>query len=153
AQFQTKCLGKMGEVARTGRTILFVSHNLHAVEQLCTKALWMEKGQIRETSSDVRRVIHDYIFGDGMVAASRWINSDARPRTGDFVPIRFGLTDADGAPVAGAVTNDAQTWLEIEADINTDDPALEIGYVISSEDGQQLYWSYQTDVPVAEWPR
>jgi lipopolysaccharide transport system ATP-binding protein len=153
AQFQTKCLGKMGEVARTGRTILFVSHNLHAVEQLCTKAIWMEKGRIREVNSNVRRVIHDYIFGDGMVAASRWINNEAKPRTGDFVPLRFGLTDADGRPVAGAVTNDSETFLEIEAEIGTDDPALEIGYVISSEEGQQLYWSYQTDTPMDEWPR
>ena len=154
AQFQAKCLGKMGEVARTGRTILFVSHNLHAVEQLCTKAIWMEKGRIREVNGDVRRVIHDYIFGDGIVAASRWINNDgAKPQSGDFVPLRFGLVDAEGFPIAGAVTNDSETFLEVEAEIGTDDPALEIGYVISSEEGQQLYWSYQTDTPMDEWPR
>ena len=37
--FQQKCLGKMGEVASQGRTVLFVSHNMAAVENLCTQSL------------------------------------------------------------------------------------------------------------------
>jgi lipopolysaccharide transport system ATP-binding protein len=45
AEFQIKCLGKMGEVARRGRTVLFVSHNLLAIEQLCTSALLLNQGQ------------------------------------------------------------------------------------------------------------
>lgn len=46
AEFQRKCLGKMGEVARLGRTILFVSHNLAAVEHLCTRCITLNKGAI-----------------------------------------------------------------------------------------------------------
>jgi len=45
AQFQKKCLGKMGAVARGGRTVLFVSHNMAAVRRLCTRAFCMEKGK------------------------------------------------------------------------------------------------------------
>ncbi|MHB9132247.1 MAG: ABC transporter ATP-binding protein [Armatimonadota bacterium] len=45
--FQKKCLGKMGEVANGGRTVLFVSHNMAAVTQLCTTALLLEQGRIR----------------------------------------------------------------------------------------------------------
>ena len=47
ASFQKKCLGKMGDVAKEGRTVLFVSHNMAAVENLCTHALWLEHGQVR----------------------------------------------------------------------------------------------------------
>ena len=43
AEFQKKCLGKMDEVARGGRTVLFVSHNLNAVEQFCRRVLWMDQ--------------------------------------------------------------------------------------------------------------
>jgi len=46
AAFQRKCLGKMGSVAREGRTILFVSHNMGAVENLCTSGLWLDGGRI-----------------------------------------------------------------------------------------------------------
>jgi len=47
AEFQKRCLGKMDEVSRSGRTILFVSHNMAAVEGLCTRAVWLEDGAVR----------------------------------------------------------------------------------------------------------
>jgi lipopolysaccharide transport system ATP-binding protein len=46
AAFQKKCLGKMGDVARQGRTVLFVSHNMAAVRALCSKAILLEAGRI-----------------------------------------------------------------------------------------------------------
>jgi lipopolysaccharide transport system ATP-binding protein len=46
--FQRKCLGKMGSVAREGRTILFVSHNMPAIQSLCHRALWLEQGRIMD---------------------------------------------------------------------------------------------------------
>jgi lipopolysaccharide transport system ATP-binding protein len=47
AAFRQKCLGKMGDVAREGRTVLFVSHNMAAVENLCSRALLLEDGQVQ----------------------------------------------------------------------------------------------------------
>ncbi len=44
--FQNKCLGKMGSMAKSGRTVIFVSHNMGAVQQLCTRAILLEQGQI-----------------------------------------------------------------------------------------------------------
>jgi lipopolysaccharide transport system ATP-binding protein len=46
AAFQQKCLGKMGDVANSGRTVLFVSHNMAAVANLCTSAILLEQGEI-----------------------------------------------------------------------------------------------------------
>ncbi|MBI2414031.1 MAG: ABC transporter ATP-binding protein [Deltaproteobacteria bacterium] len=51
AVFQKKCLGKMGEVAKGGRTVLFVSHNMGAVRQLCTKAVLLASGKLVETGT------------------------------------------------------------------------------------------------------
>ena len=48
AAFQKKCLGKMGDVAKEGRTVLFVSHNMVAVESLCGRAIWLHEGQIKK---------------------------------------------------------------------------------------------------------
>src|SRR6185437_13564365 len=45
--FQKKCLGKMGEVARHGRTIVFVSHQMNQIRRLCSRALWVDGGKIR----------------------------------------------------------------------------------------------------------
>jgi lipopolysaccharide transport system ATP-binding protein len=46
AEFQRKCMGKMEDVHNGGRTILFVSHNLDAVESLCQKCIWMDRGRL-----------------------------------------------------------------------------------------------------------
>jgi lipopolysaccharide transport system ATP-binding protein len=46
AAFQKKCLGKMGEIGREGRTILFVSHNMHAVQDLCSRVILLTQGRV-----------------------------------------------------------------------------------------------------------
>jgi lipopolysaccharide transport system ATP-binding protein len=58
--FQRKCLGKMGDVARQGRTILFVSHNMAAVESLCSTAYLLENGQLVE-SGTTKTVLDAYL--------------------------------------------------------------------------------------------
>ncbi|WP_417847617.1 polysaccharide ABC transporter ATP-binding protein [Thalassoglobus sp.] len=57
--FQTKCLGKMQDVARDGRTVLFVSHNMAAVESLCMRAVLVASGKI-EDDNDSKGVINSY---------------------------------------------------------------------------------------------
>jgi lipopolysaccharide transport system ATP-binding protein len=46
AAFQKKCLGKMGDVAKEGRTVLFVSHNMAAIQRLCHRCLWLQNGEM-----------------------------------------------------------------------------------------------------------
>ena len=48
AAFQKKCLGKMGDVAKQGRTVMFVSHNMTALRSLCTRAVWLNEGRVME---------------------------------------------------------------------------------------------------------
>jgi len=59
AAFQRKCLGRMGEVAKHGRTVLFVSHNMAALESLCHRGVFLERGRITLTG-EIRRGIHEY---------------------------------------------------------------------------------------------
>jgi lipopolysaccharide transport system ATP-binding protein len=59
AEFQKKCLGKMQDVSRGGRTVLFVSHNLASVEALCSRALLLSAGQLA-MDGNVREVISSY---------------------------------------------------------------------------------------------
>ena len=54
AEFQKKCLGKMGEVAKEGRTVLFVSHNMPAIQKLCKKTLLLQFGAIKNLETLVR---------------------------------------------------------------------------------------------------
>lgn len=58
AAFQKKCLGKMGKVAQEGRTVLFVSHNMTAVQSLCTRVIWLNEGQVVEKGQPGQVVAH-----------------------------------------------------------------------------------------------
>jgi lipopolysaccharide transport system ATP-binding protein len=57
--FQKKCLGKMSNVAKEGRTVLFVSHNAVALQSLCEQAVWLNKGEVVE-SGEVSRIVNGY---------------------------------------------------------------------------------------------
>jgi lipopolysaccharide transport system ATP-binding protein len=60
ASFQKKCLGKMGEVAKEGRTVLFVSHNMTAIQSLCRTTFWLDNGEIA-ARGESGQVVLDYI--------------------------------------------------------------------------------------------
>jgi lipopolysaccharide transport system ATP-binding protein len=60
AAFQKKCLGKMGDVAKQGRTVLFVSHNMGAIQRLCKRAIWIDSGRIM-ADGDAPSVVGQYI--------------------------------------------------------------------------------------------
>ena len=70
AAFQKKCLGKMEDVARTGRTVLFVSHNMGAVRSLCTKGLFLESGKVLQ-AGDVGKCIETYFTQIGAFQAAQ----------------------------------------------------------------------------------
>lgn len=82
AEFQKRCLGKMGDVARSGRTVLFVSHNLGAVRALCQRAILLRGGQIVADTS-VDGVIATYLDEnrDGASGRGRWV-LEAATKTG-----------------------------------------------------------------------
>ena len=63
ATFQRKCLGRMSEVANEGRTVLFVSHNMNAVQRLCPRSILLEHGQVVE-DADTATVVSRYLASD-----------------------------------------------------------------------------------------
>jgi len=60
AAFQKKCIGKMGDISRQGRTIVFVSHNMIAVRSLCTRLIWLDGGRVTE-AGDPGEIINHYL--------------------------------------------------------------------------------------------
>ena len=60
AEFQKKCLGKMGDVAKKGRTVLFVSHNMGSIAQLCIRCIFLNGGEVIE-DGDTSSVIRSYL--------------------------------------------------------------------------------------------
>lgn len=89
AEFQSKCLGKMDSVAKDGKTILFVSHNLAAVNDLCTRCLHMEFGKL--VGSDTpQNIIKNYLEGSINLSNDN-TTADLMPRVLDNYGLRVRL--------------------------------------------------------------
>ena len=86
AEFQKKCLGKMSDVARCGRTILFVSHNIGAVSRLCTKAILLDGGRqqfLGNVDEAVGRYLHNVeesMVGYADLRDAAGLYADRRPQ-------------------------------------------------------------------------
>jgi lipopolysaccharide transport system ATP-binding protein len=139
AQFQKKCLGKMGEVSRHGRTVLFVSHNMAAVKSLCTRAVLIDAGRLA-ADGDVDGVVNRYLSGGtdmprtGVIGAEAARLQDA-PGEATFRSVR--LTD-----VAGGETTQlyfGQPFqVEFVCDLHKDLPDGHFEVSISTTDGVQV---------------
>ena len=79
ADFQKKCLNKMEEVGKAGRTVIFVSHNMPAVTRLCDRVILIEEGKLKEDGPP-HQVIKSYLNSNlGTTAAREWIDPAIAP--------------------------------------------------------------------------
>ncbi|MBF2064477.1 MAG: ABC transporter ATP-binding protein [Calothrix sp. C42_A2020_038] len=99
AQFQKKCLGKMEDVGKQGRTVLFVSHNMSAVESLCTRGIWLYSGTLGLDGSPQSAISmyleNAYSLADNVLLADR----TDRTGSGKVKATSFRVLDADGKEV------------------------------------------------------
>ncbi len=132
--FQRKCLGKMNEAAGSGRTVIFVSHQIAAVKTLCSRAILMQSG----------KVAMDGPVDEVATAYSRaYMPADAkavfRPPTGSATgtpQIREARILADGVPTAQPQMGQE---LSIEVDFDSDRPvAANLGVVINNAEGAKV---------------
>jgi len=73
AEFQNKCLGKMEEVAKGGRTVLFVSHNMEAIMNLCPRTIWLENSDIVQ-DGDSHPIVSRYLSKDNKKISNKYTN-------------------------------------------------------------------------------
>ena len=140
AQFQKKCLGKMDDVARRGRTVLFISHSMEAIQRLCTKGLLLERGRLRCAGS-IDTVVAAYRQADAQTALGQFSTS-ARHGTGWARVQSMVLTDGDGRPVSTVpADHDLHFALTLAvADERTADSVrgLVVQVIISNDHGDPL---------------
>ena len=149
-EFQKKCMGKMDEVShKQGRTILFVSHNMSAISQLCNRVICMEKGHLTLDTKDVNAGIKLYMNTNHEVKAfAEWLNdiNNLKFKNPYFTPSRLGLYYADKSPVQKSITRQDKVYVEIEGDVEIPDSALCVGFALYTQDGIELFRAFQTDL-------
>jgi len=144
AEFQRKCLGKMGEVASRGRTVLFVSHNMPSIKNLCDRAILLDAGQIA-SEGHVEEVVDTYLMA-GTEMSQTGIITDSAPRlgTGDARVRRVELLNLAGKSISQLYFGQSfRVALTLEVVKNIQDVVVEIG--ISSLDGMRVTSSFSVD--------
>ena len=130
AEFQQRCLGKMQDVARSGRTVLFVSHNMAAVEALCEKAILLEDGCIRLTD-DVSRVVRTYcqMTLDRSSFGGHSLIELGVPRRKHRVFEYVEVLDGDGNPTGIVPLGDAlRLRLQLRTPRHVEQPTIGLGF-------------------------
>jgi homopolymeric O-antigen transport system ATP-binding protein len=97
-RFQRKCLGKMGEVSRDGRTVLFVSHNLGAISKLCTRGLVLNEGKL-VAATDIAEAVRTY---------TEQVSGAWKPSAFDFMGPLGGTVEFDEISINECSTDGAQ---------------------------------------------
>ncbi len=112
--FQRKCLGKMGEVASSGRTVLFVSHNLQAVSNLCGRALLLSAGRVA-ADGPCADVVAAYLEDDSPAMGRReeWADPETAPGN-DRIRIRAVRVAAGGEDAVSGIAMDKPFRVEID---------------------------------------
>jgi lipopolysaccharide transport system ATP-binding protein len=146
-EFQKKCLGKIQDVSRGGRTVLFVSHNMSAIDQLCGRVIWLDHGRLVEDSTDTHAVTSRYLFGnEKQPKAAEWRASSEQRVENEYFSLHwFRVRDAAGDTIDAPIRNDGTAIVEIGLSVRKPDPALTFGYALTNEAGVCVYWSSTED--------
>jgi len=132
AEFQRKCLGKMAAVERSGRTVVFVSHNLDAVLRLCPQSVWMERGSVRATG-DSAKIIDAYL-ASGMERQGEVTFDQHR---GVVRLSRLAVLNADGNPSA-VLPRDQAFTIAVTFSIAEAIPGLDLSATVQSLRGVRM---------------
>lgn len=135
--FQRKCLGKMNEVAGSGRTVLFVSHNMAAVENLCTTGLLLDQGRISFHGS-VHDTVRQYISLFRPETHIGLLGSDVhRTGTGTARIEAFWIEDSAGIPLDLVKSGDS-ILLSFKIAVQIDIEEADVGFSFHREEDDQL---------------
>src|SRR5882672_1259783 len=140
AAFQKKCLGRMGDVAKEGRTVLFVSHNLGAVNTLCGSAIWLDNGQV-ELVGQTEQAVTAYLSRGAQLSGERcWLGNEDSPGTSKIRLTAARVLNPDNEPIS-SVDVRRPVYVEIEYDVLKFLPSFRVAVRLLATDGTVILTS------------
>ncbi|TDA66362.1 MAG: ABC transporter ATP-binding protein [Chloroflexi bacterium] len=151
AEFQRKCLGKMGDVAREGRTVLFVSHNMSAVLRLTDETVVIDKGGLIMQAPTAEAV--DFYLSRGFSQEGQrvWEADEVPFGTAPFRPRAVRVLNSQGK-VVNTIRSVEENVIEIEYELSAPVTGLRVGIYLMSTRGEYVFTSFDTD-DAAEFER
>jgi lipopolysaccharide transport system ATP-binding protein len=151
AEFQKRCLNRMSEVAKEGRTILFVSHNMQLIRRLCSRAILLEHGGVvadGDAESVVRRYLASIEVDDS--GRRRWDDDSA---AGDDACRLYEIrvTDEDDEPRTTYFSS-RPIYVTLDLELPEVNPLINIGVEVATVDGTVAFYTSFRDMPEGQEP-
>ena len=144
AEFQKKCLGKMGDLAKGGRTVLLVSHNMGAITDLCSRALWLDEGQLKldgHSMDVVTKYLSSAVKGQGY-----WEGNIAEQSSGRQAWLKHArVVSGNGDGTSTNARFDDQVKIEIGYEIKSLTRAFRSYLFFRDSHGNVIWSSHDTD--------
>ena len=138
-EFQKKCLGKMNDAAKSGRTVLFVSHNLAAVTQLCTKGIVLQKGAVVFDGIAIDAVEYYTQLGGGQDGEIIIRNEPVVQKDNEIATlVRVSIEDATGNKINSCSLGESMT---VTFDLQIFEPIgdYKLSFIVKSSSGMAIY--------------
>jgi lipopolysaccharide transport system ATP-binding protein len=144
AEFQKKSLGKMGDVAQQGRTVLFVSHNMSSILRLTHEAIVLEKGCVVKRAPSSEAVDYYLSAGNSRAGERIWEDEEVPADAAPFRPLAVRICDKSGT-VVETVRSIEPFTIEVEYRLSAALTGLRIGVYIGTARGEYVLTSFDTD--------
>jgi lipopolysaccharide transport system ATP-binding protein len=151
AQFQKKCLEKMGSIVKQERTVLFVSHNMQAIQSICQTVYQIEKGKI-VSKGEPSAVVSQYLSNLSELQNERIWTEENAPGNDMTKLLRLNISSDDNITKSVFSSKDnLNVYFELKVDIMNS--ALCVGFDLMTPDGTIILRSYQNDTQYDDWPK
>ncbi|HET6925109.1 MAG TPA: ATP-binding cassette domain-containing protein, partial [Candidatus Saccharimonadales bacterium] len=146
--FQQKCIEKMRNSARSGKTVLFVSHSMNIIEDLCDRVMYLKNGKLVDIG-DPDRVMSAYLGTTKKDVGTSWqIANDYVDKPDNPVrPLQMKLLHEDGKPIGPFINKGKPVVVDFEVDIKNLTSDLSVGVSVFNEVGVHMYRTATTDYP------
>ncbi len=152
ADFQQKCLNTMEAVGQSGRTVLFVSHNMKAITRLCSRTILLGDGQIIDDGPS-QQVVHRYLNSDlGTTGARRWNDPEKAPK-GSFTRLNAISVKTQDGSVSDSFDIRYPIFIEMEYDVLESGKCLLPHFALNNENGECVFVSVDLDPKWRNQPR
>jgi lipopolysaccharide transport system ATP-binding protein len=142
AAFQKKCLGKMGSIGREGKTILFVSHNIAAIKNLCSRGIFLAQGNVVEDST-IERTISSYLT-TGNISSNSWRRSHDTDPIQDVYFLEIDVKSKDDKPTEFVSSNNS-FYIDVCFYIEKEIKDMQVHIRITNQEGIHILTTANTD--------
>lgn len=145
ASFQKKCLNKMQDIGKGGRTVLFVSHNMAAIRNLCSRAILLDQGRIQHQGKPTE-VVQRYLNGETQQKSRKLWEGESRPGNPSFRMNGISLKNTAGEEI-DIINISEEMQIEIEYELVKEGGRAQFSLVLFDADGNCVFSSLSNREP------